>query len=155
MVINAPICMRSVANYSFPWPDLILSSKLLLLPGGLVPASTPRVGPNILVRVSLHEYILRSANIQASSTTGVPAYRTSLTLKSTTFCERGIPIVEVMADPASIIGVITGLVESADMVFVRTFLYVKALKEKDGKIISSQLRSWCFVWYSKQAPTII
>ena len=39
-----------------------------------------------------------------------------------------------MADPASIIGVITGLVELADMVFVRTFLYVKALKEKDEKI---------------------
>ena len=39
-----------------------------------------------------------------------------------------------MADPASIIGVITGLVELADMIFVRTFLYVKALKEKDEKI---------------------
>ena len=38
-----------------------------------------------------------------------------------------------MADPASIIGVITGLVELADMVFVRTFLYVKALKEEDKK----------------------
>lgn len=38
-----------------------------------------------------------------------------------------------MADPASIIGIITGLVELADMVFVRTFLYVKALKEKDEK----------------------
>ena len=39
-----------------------------------------------------------------------------------------------MADPASLIGIITGLVELADMVFVRTFLYVKALKEKDEKI---------------------
>ena len=38
-----------------------------------------------------------------------------------------------MADPASIIGIITGLVELADMVFVRTFLYVKALKEEDEK----------------------
>ena len=38
-----------------------------------------------------------------------------------------------MADPASIIGIITGLVELADMVFVRTFLYVKALKEEDKK----------------------
>lgn len=38
-----------------------------------------------------------------------------------------------MADPASIIGIITGLVELADMVFVRTFLYVKALKQEDKK----------------------
>ena len=36
-----------------------------------------------------------------------------------------------MADPISIVGLITGVVELADMVFVRTFLYVKAVKKKD------------------------
>ena len=36
-----------------------------------------------------------------------------------------------MADPISIVGLITGVVELADMVFVRTFLYVKAVKERD------------------------
>ena len=36
-----------------------------------------------------------------------------------------------MADPVSIVGLITGVVELADMVFVRTFLYVKAVKEGD------------------------
>ena len=36
-----------------------------------------------------------------------------------------------MADPISIVGLITGVVELADMVFVRTFMYVKAVKEGD------------------------
>ena len=36
-----------------------------------------------------------------------------------------------MADPFSIVGLITGVVELADMVFVRTFLYVKAVKGGD------------------------
>ncbi len=36
-----------------------------------------------------------------------------------------------MADPVSIVGLITGVVELADMIFVRTFLYVKAVKEGD------------------------
>ena len=46
-----------------------------------------------------------------------------------------------MADPASIIGLITGLVELADMVFVRTFLYVKAVKEgdKDRSALNSEV----------------
>ena len=36
-----------------------------------------------------------------------------------------------MADPISIVGLISGVVELADMVFVRTFMYVKAVKEGD------------------------
>lgn len=36
-----------------------------------------------------------------------------------------------MANPVSIIGLIAGVVELADMVFVRTFLYVKAVKGGD------------------------
>ena len=41
-----------------------------------------------------------------------------------------------MAGPISIVGLITGVVELADMVFVRTFLYVKAVKERDKDMLA-------------------
>ena len=56
-----------------------------------------------------------------------------LTFKPTTFCESGVPIVQVMIDPFTLLSVITAVVEIADIVYVRTFRYVKGVKKGDAK----------------------
>ena len=126
MVIIAPICMRSVTNYSYPWPDRILLSD------GLCSSFI-----NTSIRGS-HHYSNPSSRLYITACEPLSERhrrRRSVQDKADAqthyFLRKRGTIIQIMADPISIVGLITGVVELADMVFVRTFLYVKAVKERD------------------------